>query len=406
MLTVSPRLLQHVPRAVLISAAMASGYALRSLPDAFPLFGDSPQGKAVDDPLSPTAAIGQADGEEHGFGPAVEGGAFGRVPGEFEKQDALLLGVNELIEYRPETLVEIVAALAGETRIIALISTPEQEEQVLDLLRSRGLSKETIGFFLWPAASMWVQDFGPRIVVDDEPRVVDFEYGIPDREVENQLPMAFAATFGMKIAHCHLLMEGGNCLSNGRGLCISSTTLIDQNRGRGHDLHIIGSMLNNSFGFEKWSYVLPIIGETTGHVDLFLNFGGPNTVFLAAYDPEEDKENADRMDANAGVLSEIVADGGRPLEIIRVPQPAARDGSWRSYTNVIYANGVVIVPQFPDFSPELDQQALAIYRRAFPERRVVGIDASSIVTKRGGLHCLALSIPRMPDQPDGQAGGR
>jgi agmatine deiminase len=390
----------------MIIAAMALGYGLRSLPDAFPLSGDIPRREAAGDPLSPTAAIGQADGEEEGFGPAVEDGAPVRMPGEFEKQDALLLGVNELVEFHPETLVEIVAALDGQTRIIALISQPEQEEQTRDLLHSRALSTDTISFLHWPAASMWVQDFGPRMVVHGDAQVVDFEYVVSGREVENQLPMAFAATFGLKIAHCHLAMEGGSCLSNGRGLCISSTRLIEQNQGRGHDLEGIGRMLNSSFGFEKWSYVLPIIGETTGHVDLFLSIGGPHTIFLAAYDPKEDRENAERMDANADLLAEIVADGGRPLEIIRVPQPAARDGYWRSYTNVIYANGVVIVPQFPDFSPELDQQALAIYRRAFPERRIVGIDASRIVTKRGGLHCLALSIPRMPDQPAGLAGSR
>ncbi len=243
---------------------------------------------------------------------------------------------------------------------------------------------------------MWVQDFGPRIVVDGEPHVVDFEYNVSDREVENQLPMAFAATFGMKIAHCHLVMEGGNCLSNGRGLCISSTTLVDHNVERGQDLHAVGRMLNRYFGFRKWTYILPIIGETTGHIDLFLNICGPNTVFLAAYDPEEDRDNAVRMDAHAGALSEIVTEDGRPLEIIRIPQPAARDDVWRSYTNVIYGNDVVLVPQFPNFSPKLDRQVLEIYRRAFPERRVVGIDSSKIVTKRGGLHCLALSIPKMP----------
>jgi len=33
-----------------------------------------------------------------------------------------------------------------------------------------------------PAASMWGQDFGPRIVVDGEPHVVDFEYPVSDRE--------------------------------------------------------------------------------------------------------------------------------------------------------------------------------------------------------------------------------
>lgn len=30
-------------------------------------------------------------------------------------------------------------------------------------------------------------------------------------------------------------------------------------------------MLNRYFGFRKWPYMLPLIGETTGHIELFLN---------------------------------------------------------------------------------------------------------------------------------------
>lgn len=392
-------------RAALIVSLMAAGYFLRSLTDARSPGARLPGRRTAVASLSETVGNESAVNEQAGFGPARDTGQPLRMPGEFEEIDALLLGVNELIEFHPETLAEIVAAIDGHTRIIALISKPEQEGRTLELLRSRGLATDTIRFFLWPAVSMWVQDFGPQVVVGSDARVIDFEYTVPGREVENQLPMAFAATFGMQIAHCHLAMEGGSYLSNGRGLCISSTSLIDHNKARGHDTHAIGRLLNGYFGFNKWSYVLPIVGETTGHIDLFLSIGGPATVFLASYDPEDDLANAERMDANAKVLAGIVTDDGEPLEIIRVRQPAARDGCWRSYTNVIYANGVVLVPQFPDFSPELDREALAIYRRAFPERRVVGIDSSRIVTKRGGLHCLSLAIPRLPERLNAEFSG-
>lgn len=392
---ISRRLTRPGTQAAIVVFATAAGYFLGTLSNPFPLRAGIPGPGSAAASQPKTVASGKAVDEKHGFGPAMDAGKPGRMPGEFEKIDALMLGVNELIEFHPETLAEIVAALAGQTRIVALVSKPEQEERTTELLRSRGLSTDTITFFLWPAESMWVQDFGPQVVVDGDARVIDFEYEVPGREVENQLPMAFAATFGLKITHCHLAMEGGSYLSNGRGLCISSTNLIDQNKARGHDLQAVGRLLNRHFGFEKWSYVLPLIGETTGHIDLFLTVGGPSTVLLASYDPDEDRDNAERMDANAQLLAGIVTDDGRPLEIIRIPQPAARDGCWRSYTNVIYGNGVVIVPQFPDFCPELDREALAIYRRAFPKRRVVGIDSSKIITKRGGLHCLSLSIPSL-----------
>lgn len=386
----SSRLARHGLRAAVIVSALVMGYALRWALDA----GTRGGATAVTSRVSGSQRV---PGTRRGFGPALGVEPHGRMPGEFERKDALLLGVNELIQFHPQTLVEIVAAIAGQTQIVALVADAAQEQQVLDLLRGRGLATDTISFFVWPAESMWVQDFGPQEVVgDDGPRVIDFEYQVPGREVENQLPMAFAASFGMRIAHSHLAMEGGSYLSNGRGLCISSTRLIEQNQSRGFDIPSIGKFLHKAFGFKDWVYLPPIVGEPTGHLDLFLSMGGPTTVLLAAYDPAEDRENADRMDANARNLMENVGGDRRPMEIIRIQQPTARDGCWRSYTNVIYANGVVIVPQFPDFSPELDRQALATYRRVFPDRRVVGVDASQIIRKQGGLHCLSLDIPHLP----------
>jgi agmatine deiminase len=374
-----------------VFAALAVGFCLRGIWGPHHSSRPADIRSAAESPETATESPPAA-----GFGPTLENAEAARMPAEFEPIDALMLGVNELIEYHPETLAAIVAALDGDTRIIALISQPDQEQRTLDLLRGRGIATDGIRFFMWPAESMWVQDFGPQQVIGNEVRIVDFEYDVSGREIENQLPMAFAATFGMKISHCHLSMEGGSLLSNGRGLCISTTTIIDQNTTRGHDVQAIGRILHADFGFDRWSYVRPLAGEPTGHLDLFLTIAGPRTVLLASYDPAEDHDNAVRLDEIARMLAGDITVDGRPLEVIRIRQPAMRDGCCRSYTNVIYGNGVVIVPQFPDTCPELDREALEVYRRVFPDRRIVGIDASKIIGKQGGLHCLSRSIPRLP----------
>jgi agmatine/peptidylarginine deiminase len=38
----------------------------------------------------------------------------------------------------------------------------------------------------------------------------------------------------------------------------------------------------------------------------------------------------------------------------------------------------VLVPQYPDICPELDKQALEIYRQALPEWKIVGIKSRSV----------------------------
>lgn len=331
----------------------------------------------------------------NGFGPALGTAEGARMPAEFEHHDALLLGVNELIDFHPRTLVDIVRAIDGRMKILALISRPEQERATLDLLNSSGIATNDVNFFLWPAASMWVQDFGPQELVNGDVHVIDFDYQHAGRDEENQLPMAFAATFGMKISHCKMTLEGGDFLSNGRGWCVSSTAMIEQNKARHYDIAAIAQILEKDFHFTRWTYLVPIDGEPTGHLDMFLTIANPSTVVLASYDPVEDPVNAERMEENAAVLSALRHDG-EPLRIFRIPTSAARDGIWRSYTNVIYANGVLLVPQYPDFAPELDRRALQVYREALPGWKVVGVDASRLVAKRGSLHCLSLNLPVMP----------
>lgn len=341
-------------------------------------------------PVRRTSPVGPS-----GFGPAIGSLQCGRVPGQFEHQDALMLGVNELVVFHPKTLVEIVRAIQGRVQIVALITDESQERAVAELLASNGLTTDGIHFFVWPASSMWVQDFGPQQVVNGDVRIIDFEYTPTGFESENQLPLAFAATYGMKIKHCKLAFEGGNLLSNGCGLCISSTSLIDHNIDRYHTPQEIGEVLKNELRFSMWSYLPPLVGEPTSHVDLFLTMAGPSTLVLASYDPADDPENSLLMDDHARQLEGIRVDG-QPMKIFRVEQPAAKDGAWRSYTNVIYANGVVLVPQYPDVSPELDRRALETYAAALPDWKIVGIDASTIIGKRGSLHCLSLNLPSMP----------
>lgn len=334
------------------------------------------------------------------FGPVIGPAQSGRLHAEFEPQDAVMLGFNELVQHHPQTLVDIVRAIKGRVQILGLISAPEQGQQVLDLLRRHGVSTDNIRFFFWPAVSMWVQDFGPKFLIgDDEIRVVDYCYGFPDREAENQICLAFAAKFGLKIANSKLTMEGGNLLTNGRGFCLTSSSILAQNESRGYDVRRIGSILKSDFRMNQWTYLLPLEGEPTAHIDMFLTLVDPKTVVLGQYKGPDDATNTLRLDKNAKTLSSIQIDD-QPLKIVRIPMPPRRDGKWRTYTNVIYANGLLLVPQYPDYCPELDALALQIYRKLLPDWDVVGIDASSLIAKRGSLHCISLSIPKLPKLTD------
>jgi agmatine/peptidylarginine deiminase len=83
--------------------------------------------------------------------------------------------------------------------------------------------------------------------------------------------------------------------------------------------------------------------------------------------------------------------------------PDHDDGFWRTYTNLIFANKVVLVPVYPAYCPELDEIALALYRRLLPDRRIIGIDASELIKMNGALRCITMNVPTGVLQPADRA---
>ncbi len=79
----------------------------------------------------------------------------------------------------------------------------------------------------------------------------------------------------------------------------------------------------------------------------------------------------------------------------RIPMPSHQAGTWRTYTNVIFANDTLLIPSYPDASPELDRQAFELYSKLLPDRHIVQIDASSIIQKNGSLHCISINVPQL-----------
>lgn len=318
-----------------------------------------------------------------------------RMPAEFEHQDALLLGCNELVRYHPKTLMEIVMAVHGRIRLMGLISNQEERSAVEQLLAANGLPRDAIRLFELPVQGMWVRDYGPIFVTypDGYCRILDTDYTQRSRPTDNDVPKVLAGMLGVPHVDVPLSMEGGNLLSNGEGLCLTSTAMMVWNEHRGYDLQKIGFLLGEHWGFKNWVYLVPLLGEPSSHIDMFCTFVAPDVAVIGQYDPNVDPINAKVLDQGAEILASTVTSTGKPLRVYRIPMPSNKDGVWRTYTNVIFANGVLLVPNYPQTDPDLDSQALALYTSLLPEWKVVGIDATKLIPQRGALHCVSINAP-------------
>src|SRR5205085_8046975 len=98
--------------------------------------------------------------------------------------------------------------------------------------------------------------------------------------------------------------------------------------------------------------------------------------------------------------------GAGPLKIERIPMPPHSDGVWRTYTNVVYANDIVVVPSYAGVDGRIEREALDTYRRLLPRREIVPVEATSLASTGGALRCVTLNIPHLGHSmafDDGQA---
>ncbi|MCB1228665.1 MAG: agmatine deiminase family protein [Verrucomicrobiae bacterium] len=314
------------------------------------------------------------------------------IPGEFEYQEAVTIGCAQLIRNFPQVFVNLVRAIHRHVRVVCLVN--EADEMLGRILLTAGeIPSGAVDFVRLPSVSMWARDWSPLSGFDREGkrRFLGFELRHLRTSSDVAVRPELERLFDSPIVDVPLTHEGGNILCNGDGLCLTSTTVLLKNAGRQYDARRIAEVFGEYFGVKQWAYLDPLSGEPTGHVDLFCAFVDVDKVVVGEFDPKSDSINASLLDRAAEILSSVKTSRG-PLQVYRVPMPEANDGKYRSYTNLLFANGVVVVPLFPDINDEMDRRALAIYKELMPDRDVIGLDISELSILGGGLHCLTSNI--------------
>ena len=316
------------------------------------------------------------------------------MPADFEKQSAIVLGCNELFPFHPRVLVDLCASLIDKIALIGIVEDEEQRKQVITLLCDWGLPAQLLHFVSLPVKGMWVRDYGPAFVRgrDGAITILDAEYLETDRPEDDKAPSELAALLRLPVSPVPLICEGGNLLSNGQGLCLTTVALANRNVARGYSSQKVTEILSSYYGFRQVVSLKPLMSEPTGHIDMFATFVAPNVVVVGQYDPKIDPVNADVLDENARMLAQTRTSFG-PLRVVRIPMPSNRGGIWKTFTNVIYANGTLIMPTYGTSEIEAQKEAVATYQRLLPDWEILGIDATTIIKQRGSLRCVSINIP-------------
>ena len=339
------------------------------------------------------------------------------LAGEFEAQSAIILNPYYLLTFCPDVFEQLVVAITENTRLICLTPPGDVLVRAGEALDRLGLGDDKAILIHYPLNSSWVRDYGPMFlkrqngsVTIADPRY-DIDSDTPHREkrwFDDKIPEIFGGVFGLPVHSIPLWIEGGNLLSNGEGLYLSTNLghlALHERVIAGREIDAaqrqrVFRALANYLGAERWRSVQHLPDEPTGHIDMFATFTSPDSVVVAQCDPDVNPDDAEILDHCARMLAQEIAANGR-LRVSRIPMPPrAKDGEYRSYTNVLYANGTLIIPSFEDVDPETERYVIDTYKRLLPGWKITPI---RVPPDRGDIsyfHCMTKNIPAFVSLPD------
>ncbi|MBD3378385.1 T9SS type A sorting domain-containing protein [candidate division KSB1 bacterium] len=298
------------------------------------------------------------------------------------------------IDFIP-VLTEIVRHAQKHTRVFIICNDPSSAERYL---RSAHVQPENVELIRYGHNSVWARDFGPWSVYHEKDMtfsLVDFLYS-ELRYLDDQVSRGISQYLnvplyeGSKIPN-NIINDGGNFMVDGHGRAFTSKQFLQSNHKMNQSL--LKERLYRYMGIDDL-VILP--WESGEHIDMYMKLLDEETLLVGEYPPDE--ENGLQIEPNLKhITSYLFTPYERPYRIFRVPMPNLRpgyyfsdQGGYRTYTNSIIINDLVLVPVFG--LPE-DAIALDIYRQAMPGYNIVGINCDELIlSAAGALHCMTREI--------------
>jgi agmatine deiminase len=253
-----------------------------------------------------------------------------------------------------------------------------------------------------PFGDIWLRDTGP-IFAREGGKAVALRFGFNGWGGKYDLPGddtvgdAVAAHAGAEIRRLPFILEGGAVDHDGEGTVLTTRQcLLNPNRNPGWTQGAAEAALREGLGARRvlWLDAGLLNDHTDGHVDNIARFVAPGRVLCQSPHGPDDP-NAEVLDAIADSLAGMEDAAGRRLEVIRAPSPgliAGEDGAPipASHMNFVIGDAAVVMPHYGATSTD---EALRVLAGLFPDRRIVGLRASAILTGGGSFHCITQQEP-------------
>ena len=328
-----------------------------------------------------------------------------RLPAEWEPQDAVLIcWPHEQTDWAPylsEAEAVFIAIAEAVTRFEKLMVVVPDQESVRAKLAARGINMDRVALYEIASNDTWARDFGPITIYEKgKPVLLDFTFtgwgGKFVAALDNQITAKLHAlgAFGTTpLRTVDLILEGGSIESDGEGaLLTTAECLLNPNRNTDLDKAQVEAKLADELSVKQFLWLKNgwLAGDDTdAHIDTLARLCPDNTIlYVQCNDPADE-----HFDALRAMETELQNFAG--YRLLPLPWPEAKfdaDGERlpATYANFLIINGAVLVPTYND---PADAVALRTVETAFPDRKMIGIDCSTLILQHGSLHCVTMQIP-------------
>ncbi|TWT58765.1 Agmatine deiminase [Thalassoglobus neptunius] len=321
----------------------------------------------------------------------------GQLFPDHDNQDLLLLAWHD---WCAKELLEVISAAKNHIRIAVLVSDMETRRFLAGRLKD-GIKGRRIQLVNVETDSPWIQDYGPQSFqsIYGEPTWCDPSYSnalTRPHYRDDESPKTLSSFYDLRPIETPVLLEGGAVVGNGTGILLVSQHILERNAELGITRDMVSRTLQRVYGGTQIQFIETLHRDPTSHIDWFATFPTSDTVLLGSYG-SDDPENRILLDRHSALLRTLQTPSGS-LKVKRIPMPPHEgDFFGGSYTNVVYLNGLVLVPSWENAPRSMEASVRAIYREALPGWEVRMIDSTALGRRGGALRCMTKTV-RVPER--------
>jgi len=300
-----------------------------------------------------------------------------RQPAEFEPMEGVLIRYSFGISF------EAIREMAEDVQVVTIVANAAQQNTVQLLYQSNGVDLSHCSFLIAPTDSYWTRDYGPWFIFngDDEQGIVDFIYNRP-RPNDDQIPTVYGNNQSISVYAMNLEHAGGNYMTDGQGIAISTNLVWSENPGLTHEQ--INQMVHDYLGINTYHVVADVNGEYIKHIDCWGKYLSPDTILIR--EVPQSHSQYDEIEAAVDYFESQKNCYNTSYHVARVYTPGNEP-----YTNSLILNNKVLVPIT---GSSWDDEAIASYQAAMPGYEVLGFTAipSDPWVSSDALHCRVMGI--------------